>query len=152
MQRTLVVKPFLGILLLISLVQGCTSTTPTKPSANQLIDAFARAERSYDQGLLSDAEQQYRQITLSHPDYYEAWFKLGNIYTRTDQLPAAVLAYEECTRREPEELRCWNNLAIARLKQSIQVLEQGKSQLVAGSPGYEMLDALYTRLVATASQ
>ncbi|GLS24384.1 hypothetical protein GCM10007877_00950 [Marinibactrum halimedae] len=105
------------------------------------------ADRFYKLGLLSDAEGKYRKIIEKYPDYYEAWLKMGNIFIRTDQLDAAVLAYETCTAQAPEDVRCWNNLALARVKQGVHTLDNGKSKVLVGTQAYMDLDEFQVKLI-----
>lgn len=105
------------------------------------------ADHYYDLGLLSTAEAKYRRILAEQPSYYEAWLKLGNIYVRNDQLEAAVLAYSTCVDNAKEDARCWNNLALARVKQAVEVLQEGKTAMETSSTGYRQLEEFQYRII-----
>ncbi len=138
------------VVIITAFVLGsCAAKPPSKSqSALALIES---ADRYYSMGLLSDAEAKYRKITLAYPKYHEAWLKLGNIYVRTDQLEAAIIAYQTCNQKQPEDVRCWNNLALARVKQAVSSLDEGKSAVMRGSSEYIGLEQFQRRLIGVLS-
>ncbi|MDX1589782.1 MAG: tetratricopeptide repeat protein [Oleiphilaceae bacterium] len=118
MSQTITTRPWL-ILLLALVLQGCA----TGPQETPFLDIFDRAEADYRQGLLSRAEAGYRKVVQAKPTFYEPWLRLGNIYVRTGQYEAAILMFQECTRIQPNDVRGWNNLALTRVSQGIEVLD-----------------------------
>lgn len=127
---------------------ACASTDS---SSKKSLDALALVEIAndyYEKGLLSDAEAKYRRITREYPKYHEAWLKLGNIYIRTDQLDAAIIAYETCNKKQPEDVRCWNNLALARVKQAVSSLDVGKAAMMKNSDEYLGLENFQMKLIS----
>lgn len=89
---------------------------------------LAAAHKAYNEGRLSDAETLFLKYTNEHPNYTEAWFKLGNIYYRTGQYEAAVTAYGNVVQQKPKHSKAWYNLALTRIKQAEVTLERGESQ------------------------
>ncbi len=136
----------LTIMVLAS--SGCANTTR---DSSRTLNMLHDAERQYNQGMLSSAEASYRKVLQSNPDHHQAWLKLGNIYVRTGQLEAAIIAYENCGIKQSDDIRCWNNLALARVKQGIDALEQGQRHFVPGTAEYDRLSAFYASLVQTLS-
>ena len=122
-----------------------------KNSDNSLLKLIENANESYELGLLTDAEAQYRSITVYYPEYYEAWLKLGNIYARSNQLEAAIVAYDNCLQKKPDESRCWNNKALARLKQAVSTIREARVQFPKGSQERVSLDLLFKRIVNSMS-
>lgn len=106
----------------VALMVGCAGANRVENS-----EKYDAAATAYKNGELSQAETLYRSIAEKHPDYAEAWFKLGNIYVRTEQYDAAVTMYEHAAKINPEDAKTWNNLALARVKQAIAVLDEGVS-------------------------
>ncbi len=140
------------VAILAILLTGCATQSKQQKANTGLKNMVKVANEYYTRGVLSSAEGEYRKITKKYPKYYDAWLKLGNIYTRTAQLEAAVLAYENCLELKPEEMRCWNNLAVARLKQSLDTLQQGRSRMIEGSADHATLESFYDRLVDVLSE
>lgn len=142
------------VLILIStfLTVGCASGNKVKKGKSDLVEMVKLADKYYDRGVLSSAEAEYRKVIDLYPNYYGAWLKLGNIYTRTDQLEAAILAYDNCVVKKPSEMRCWNNLALARMKQSLDALERGKRNMVEGSVEHQTLDRFHRKALRIMSE
>jgi tetratricopeptide (TPR) repeat protein len=136
-----IVIAFIAAFVLI----GCTSTKTSESTST--ISLFKKAERSYMQGLLSEAEADYIKLSRIAPDVSEVWLKLGNIYVRTGYLDAAIRMYKSCLDIEPKETRCWNNMALARVKQAMETLEAGTKNVEANSDDYYVLTELYEKLV-----
>lgn len=134
--------------LMVLASSGCASTTG---GSSGTLHTLHKAERQYNQGMLSSAEDSYRKVLQSNPDHHEAWLKLGNIYVRTGQLEAAIIAYENCGKRQTDDIRCWNNLALARVKQGIDALERGQQNFVPGTSEHVRLATFYASLVETLS-
>ena len=80
------------------LVFGCASNKVTnKNDATAKVDLLVleqNAETAYQSGHLELSEGLYRQLLTHSKNYSPAWFRLGNIYTRTNRLDAAVNAYQ----------------------------------------------------------
>lgn len=136
-------KSFTAFFLAI-LIGGCTSVEKESYST---INLFKKAERNYVQGLLSEAEADYLKLSRIAPDVSEVWAKLGNIYVRTGYLEAAVRMYEKCLDINPQETRCWNNMALTRVKQAMETLQAGAKSLEMNSDEYYVLTELYSKLL-----
>lgn len=129
---------------LIALVlQGCASGPSEKP----FLDTFDRAEADYRQGLLTRAEAGYRKVVQTKPTFYEPWLRLGNIYVRTGQYEAAIRMFEECTRIQPDDVRGWNNLALTRVNQGIDILDQASEHFPVERPEQALLKRTRDNLV-----
>lgn len=126
-------------------LSGCASTKTSESTAT--INLFKKAERSYMQGLLSEAEADYIKLSKIAPDVSEVWVKLGNIYVRTGYLDAAIRMYKRCLEIDPKETRCWNNMALARVKQAMETLEAGAKSMEPNSDDYYVLNELHAKLV-----
>jgi Tfp pilus assembly protein PilF len=130
-------------LVVLFCLMAC-STNPSKSSA--IINLFQEADEFYKKGLLTEAEASYLKLTKISPDVTDAWVKLGNIYVRTGQLDAAVTMYEKCLDVDQKEARCWNNMALTRVKQAMETLRRGQVQVEKNSDEYYALEKLYNNL------
>jgi tetratricopeptide (TPR) repeat protein len=128
------------------LLAGCVAAGPPKVNYS-LDDQLRRADQAYREARLEDAEPIYRQVTLDHPDLKDVWFRLGNIYTRQNQLEAAVRAYERTIQLDPNEGRAWYNLSLVHLKQAVATLETASQSLPADSPLRPQIAALHDSLL-----
>lgn len=134
------------LVIVVLLMVGC-ATSPKENGKASTVALLEQADRNYKNGLLSEAESDYLKLSKMAPNVPDAWFKLGNIYVRTGYLDAAVRMYSKCLEVDKHDSRCWNNLAVARVKQSMETLQQGKSELEKNSDDYYLLDRLYQKLV-----
>lgn len=66
---------------LILMLIGCATENP---SGKDTVTLVQDADLAYTQGNWARAESQYRQITQRVPGDAYAWFKLGNLYMRTE--------------------------------------------------------------------
>lgn len=138
------------VLMIILSIFLLSCATATKGSG-ETVQLFKQAEDYYQKGLLSEAEASYLKLSKLSPNVSEVWMKLGNIYVRTGYLDASVRMYEKCLDIDQKETRCWNNLALARIKQSMKVLEAGRSQVDIKDDQYEQLNMLYEKLTRVIS-
>lgn len=138
-------KQFLIVLFILAL-SACSSLT-TQSDAQESMALFDKAQQAYQEGLLEEAEAHFIEITKLNPEFYEAWFRLGNIYVRTGQLKAAERMFEQCARLKPNEFKAWNNLAVTYVKQAIAILKEGKQHMMIGSSEDIHANEMATRLI-----
>lgn len=77
--------------------------------AHRASDAYARQD-------WAESERQYVALTRAAPTDPEAWFRLGNIYARTQRAELAIRAYTEALARDPGHVRARHNLGIVQLR------------------------------------
>ena len=86
------------------------------------LSEMAKLEQAARQAYLEEdwatAEIAYKKLTVQVPANVEPWFRLGNVYARTNQLDAAVVTYREALIREPKNSKIWHNLGVIQLKQA----------------------------------
>jgi len=116
--------------VVLILVSGCASQAP-KPA---MVQKYERALEYYRQSRFTDAEALFQQIVQAHPDHVDTWFRLGNLYVRTGQNEAAVYAFTQCLKRNPQYSKAWHNLALVHVKQAVAVLEEGMTHLSVNAP------------------
>ncbi|RMG53854.1 MAG: tetratricopeptide repeat protein [Gammaproteobacteria bacterium] len=106
----------LMILMLAGVLAACA--TPGDRQQLDLEQVQREAALAYQQKRYDEAERKYRLLTERVPTEAEPWFRLGNIYARSNRPEQAARAYHEAVVREPALSRAWYNLSIVRLRQA----------------------------------
>lgn len=117
------------------------------PGALSLDEKFKKANSSYKDGMLVEAERWFLNIVADHPNLADAWFKLGNIYYRSGRYAAAVNAYEQVLTNDSSYEQAWYNLALTRVSQSVEVLDQSLPHIASDSPYFNRSITLKERLI-----
>jgi Flp pilus assembly protein TadD len=123
------------LLILITALSGCDIQN-LKPSGSaskdisEIAEISKTAQVAYQNEDWKTAEIAYKKLTEKIPAEPEPWFRLGNIYARTERLDAAVAAYKNALARNPKSSKIWHNLGIVHLRQAtntfIEMLEYTK--------------------------
>ncbi len=111
------------LLSLLIVLAGCPLQQASKADAdasprrdmNQVLDEARSAYQARD---WKTSERDYLLVVERSPSNIEAWFRLGNIYTRTNRPRLAARAYEEALLRDPENTKAWHNLGVIYLRQA----------------------------------
>jgi len=117
--------PLIGMLLI--LLAGCAATGPVQEeqaSQQDLFELRQQANQAYKDGDMKASEEKYAELVKKVPEEAELWFRLGNVYARTQRPQAAVKAYREALVREPQMSKAWYNMSIMQLRQSVYSLGQ----------------------------
>ena len=115
---------------------------PAEPEA--LLEA---AETAYSDRNWQTAEAAYRELARQVPREIEPWFRLGNIYARTDRPEAAVDAYKEALVRDPGLAKAWHNMATVHLRQAANAFLQLRSHVKPESPEDLQAAAMYRAII-----
>ena len=142
----LILAASLGLVFALAACAVAPRPTPAT-GKSQLQDKLERADQALRDARLTDAEILYRQLTESNPELPDVWLRLGNVYTRESQLQAAVRTYKQGLHYGRNDGRLWYNLALARLKQSVDALEASSEVLPADSPYRPRIRALHQALL-----
>lgn len=109
------------LVLLCLTLAGC-SRSPTQQATPAVeIDASQirnQAEAAYAAGEWREAGQRYEQLIKVIPQESRLWFRLGNIYARTERPDAAIRAYREALVRDAADGKAWFNMGIVQLRQA----------------------------------
>jgi tetratricopeptide (TPR) repeat protein len=140
------IKP-IAIVLLATLLTACASGG----TKNKSLEDLKAADDAYRVGMLSEAEARYTRVVKHNPNYYEAWFKLGNIYTRLGQYPASFRAYGKCIEIDPERGKGWYNLSMAKLLQTASILQESTTKVPESADEYRRIEALRSMIVMMVS-
>jgi len=108
-------KKYILSLIFISLfLTGCATTQPQL----KIEEVMDEAQIAYKDKNWKVAEEKFAQLVSLLPGEPEFWFKLGNIYARTNQPNKAITAYKEVVIRNPKLAKAWHNLSVMSLRQT----------------------------------
>ena len=85
------------------------------------------AEIAFDNQEDAKAEQLYKGLVKQAPNDAENWFRLGNLYARTNHPDQAVEAYQHALMLDGANPKIWHNLGVVRLRQAWASLIQAEN-------------------------
>jgi cytochrome c-type biogenesis protein CcmH/NrfG len=88
------------------------------PDISDITQLEQQAEEAYAIEDWGTAETAYKSLTLQLPGNPTPWFRLGNVYARTNNLNAAVAAYREALVRDHKSSKAWHNMGVVQLRQA----------------------------------
>ncbi len=107
---------------------GCNQLGVKKNSENEVKPDLRELQKSAEEAYLNDdletSERGYLTLVTELPGIPEHWFRLANIYVRTNRPVAAIDLYREAVLRDPKFAKAWFNLSIVQLKQSAYTLSE----------------------------
>lgn len=130
-----------AFLLAPILLTGCAVTGPS-----DLVRLHQQAQSAYAEGRAAEAESHYRQLTERLPTDAEPWFRLGNLYARSQRFDAARHAYREALVRQPNQPKAWHNLGVTHLHQALEALSEAVARAPLGSPLHSRSQSLLEAL------
>jgi len=113
--------------------------------ARSRLELAARAYRDHDWAA---AEPHYRALAAEMPQDADLWFKLGNIYARTERPELAVAAYRETLVRRPELTKAWFNMGVVQLRQAAASFKQMEIHVAPEDPARLQAEAAYGAILA----
>ncbi len=120
----------IAIVILANLTAcNTTATKPEgqvvdKPSDIDLLELRNSADKAYfDNDLVSSGED-YEILVKEMPEEALHWYRLANIYVRTNRPQAAINLYREAVIRDPKYTKAWYNLSVVQLKQTAYSLNE----------------------------
>ncbi len=121
------VLKFITVLLLLTNLSGCNMTglkdTEDAPEID-LLELRDEADSAYLNDDLKTSEENYTILVKEMPEEALHWYRLANIYVRTNRPDAAINLYREAVIRDPEFSKAWYNLGIVQLKQTVFSLNE----------------------------
>ena len=139
---------FTAVFLVVVILTGCDlqNLRPTNNDLSEFIEVEKRANIAYQKEDWATAEKEYLQLTQQVPAQSEPWFRLGNVYARTNRLDAAVSTYKEALKRDPGNSKIWHNLGIVQLRQAtstfIQVVNLTEEDDPLNSRGKQVVNSV----------
>ena len=113
-------KPIIIIGLLINL-SACNQIGIKESNENSetdLLQLRQEADIAYQNDDLETSEKHYELLVKEMPEEAMHWFRLGNIYVRTNRPYTAINLYREAVIRDPKFAKAWYNLGLVQLKQT----------------------------------
>jgi cytochrome c-type biogenesis protein CcmH/NrfG len=115
-------------------------------SEQNLFEVARLANIAYENEDYVESEKHYTILVEQIPKETEHWFRLGNVYARTEQFDSAVIAYREALVRDPELTKAWFNMSLVQLRQSMNSLLEMQLYSDKNDPLYirskELIDEL----------
>lgn len=108
----------IAIVAVIASLASCaqTPTNPDNAKPVDLLEVYAKASKAYAEQNWGDSEKHYTTLIQNAPGESEPWFKLGNVYARTQRPGLAIEAYQETLIRDPKHVKAWHNMAVLQLR------------------------------------
>jgi len=86
---------------------------------SRTMDLYREGMKAYTEGNMEVAENKLSQLVERVPEDSQVWFRLGNIYARTNRPRQAVQAYQDALVRDPSLAKAWHNMGVVRLRQAV---------------------------------
>ena len=137
----------LFILASLLILGACNPLTVKEETAKpDLIELEKEADAAYLAGDMETSERHYQVLVAELPEIAEHWFRLANVYVRTNRPVAAINLYREAVLRQPDYAKAWFNLSIVQLKQTAYSLTEMLRYVDVDDPlhkrAYEMLEGI----------
>ena len=144
------------LLVFLSQLIACNQLGIKKPaeekSDQDLFEIQNRAETAYLNDDLVNSEKDYLVLIEELPEVAMHWFRLANIYVRTNRPVAAINLYREAVLRDPTYSKAWFNLSIVQLKQTAYSLNEMLIYVDKSDPMYDRAKKLLEGIQAVVNQ
>jgi len=110
----------------------------TRSAGEDLVKMHQAAQAAFDSGENARAEVLYKGLVRAMPNDAETWFRLGNLYARTDNADQAVSAYLTSLSLNGNDPRAWHNLGVVRLRQAWAALLRANTLTAPPEPIHAM--------------
>lgn len=105
------------------------------------------AVQSYAAGDWAAAETHYVLLAREIPQDADHWFKLGNIYARTERPDLAVASYREALVRKPDLAKAWFNMGIVQLRQAANSFHKMDVHVAGDDPSRQQAADAYAAIL-----
>ena len=117
-----------------------------------LFELQKQADVSYLNDEMAASERDYQILIQELPEIALHWFRLGNIYVRTNRPVAAIKLYREAVLRDPTYAKAWFNMSIVQLKQTAYSLNEMLLYTDKNDPLYSKANKLLDGIQSTIKQ
>jgi Flp pilus assembly protein TadD len=132
------------IFILFGLLSGCNAlntkdaaqekSPDLKTGLGEIAEIETQAQEAYANKNWSLAEESYIKLINKLPNESQSWFRLGNIYARTNRHDAAINAYRTSLNLNIENTKVWNNLGIVQLREATNTFVQMQQHMKKDDP------------------
>ena len=145
----------MGVLILLAACGSTPERGETKPSEEaprvDLKVALASGKAAYAAKKWREAERHYAILVKRIPQEPDHWFRLGNIYGRTDRPDLAVAAYREVLVRDSDYAKAWFNMGIVQLRQAANSFRKMEVHVDESEPMRKQATHAYESILAIIS-
>ncbi len=139
-------------LIAAALVLAACQSAPNKSeepthSDHDLGAVRAQADEAYAAGDWEAARPHYETLVRELPQDGAFWFRLGNVYARTERPDAAVAAYREAVVRNAADGKIWFNMGVVQLRQAANSFLKMDLHVDPGDPLAEQGKRAYTMIM-----
>jgi len=124
---------FIWVLAVLPWLGACEMQQLVHPDTDA-VKLHEEAERAYGANDMQLAEKDFKLLAESMPRDAEPWFRLGNIYARSNRVEDAIHAYREAVTRNPNLTKAWYNMALVQMHQARKDLLEMQQYLGADDP------------------
>lgn len=136
------------IIVLALILAGCASQSILEQEGEvDLFDLREQADEAYEKGDMDTSEKHYSALVKEVPSEAKPWFRLANIYARTERPGAAVRAYREALIRDPEMSKAWYNMGIVQLREAAHSFNELQVYADPDDPLYTQGKALLNGII-----
>ena len=135
-KKTTIIIFYTGMLLILS---ACAESKVKEDDISQqdMFELEKLANETYQNSQWHESEKHYTILVEKIPEDAVHWFRLGNIYARTQRPDAAVTAYRESLIRDPEFAKAWYNMGVLHLQQAANSFSEFQIYVDKNDPLYE---------------
>ena len=116
-------RPIIFLLFSCLLISSCSTTQSVTGGKSKKVESvfspdqlLERGVKSYFEGNYTLAEKDLLTVTRLVPNDAMAWFRLGNLYSRQQQLDEAAAAYQQALVRQSNLFKAWHNLGVVQMR------------------------------------
>jgi len=136
------------ILFALSLLTACNNQLSKQDTIQtDIVDIEKLASIAYEQNDWVESEKHYSELVRRIPETALYWFRLGNVYTRTQRPDTAIIAYREALVRNPQMAKAWYNMGVLQLKQALNSFEQLQVYVEKDDPLHKQSEALFRGII-----
>jgi tetratricopeptide (TPR) repeat protein len=117
-----------------------------------LFELQKQADASYLKDDMISSERDYKILIGELPEIALHWYRLANIYVRTNRPDAAIDLYREAVLRDPTFANAWFNMSIVQLKQTAFSLQEMLIYTEKNDPVHTKANKLLDSILAIINQ
>lgn len=127
---------------------GQATPSPRQAAAARLQARLQQAFADFQAGRLQEATQAWRDVVTADPTQRDAWLGLAIAAHRQGQREAALAAYQQVLRLEPDNAEAVAGLVALEAAGSDTASESRLREALARNPGQAMLNSALARLLS----